>query len=170
MSQWLKNLFVSTASVLLVGGTFGFALAAQPMSKKPGMQPKQQQQSKADRNLARAMGQQKNMRSVTGKVTSAGGLIAQNGTRYRLNGAKAAGLRKYENKTVTIKGYKTQFEGHNAIDVQSFRTGKSQMAKNNLKQPGKSSNFRSQPKGRSTPQPGQTGYKPNHNQHPVKNR
>ncbi|MGC9197261.1 MAG: hypothetical protein ACP5IL_17705 [Syntrophobacteraceae bacterium] len=170
MNQWVKKLFVSTLPVLLVGGTFGFALADQSMNKKPDMQPKKQQRSKPNLNSPQSKAQQKNVQSVTGKVTSAGGLIAQNGTKYRLNGAKAAGLRKFENKTVTIEGYKTKFEGHNAIDVQSFRTGKSQMAQNNMKQPGKASNFRSKPKGQAPPQPGQTGYKPKHNQHPVQNR
>jgi hypothetical protein len=170
MNPWLKKLFFSTLSVVLVGGTFGFALADQPMQKNQGMQPNQQQQPNSKSNSPQAKAQQKNMQSVTGKVTSGGGFIAQNGTKYRLEGAKAAGLRKLENKTVTIKGYQTQFEGHNAIDVESFHTGKSQMARNNMKQPQKGSNFRSQPNGQSSPQPGHTGYKPNQNQQPVQNR
>jgi hypothetical protein len=59
--------------------------------------------------------------SITGRVTEAGGLVSNEGTPYRLNGAKAAQLRDYTNQTVTVNGLSSRFEGERAIVVQSFR-------------------------------------------------
>ncbi|MGC8495498.1 MAG: hypothetical protein ACP5SH_27625 [Syntrophobacteraceae bacterium] len=182
MNQLLKTLSVPVLSVFLAGGV-SFAQGAQPMhqpqmnhnnqqqqsAQQPNMQPNMQQQqqqpqSNVQQQHQQTNAQQKNMQSITGKVTSGGGLIAQNGQKFRLNGAKAARLRHFTNQTVTIKGYRTQFEGHNAIVVESFQPGQSQTAENNMRQPNNQSNFRSQPQGQQAPQPGQTGYKPEHNQ------
>lgn len=110
------------------------------------------------------------MQTITGKVTRGGGLIAQNGEKFRLEGARAARLRHYANQTVTIKGYKTKFEGHNAIAVESFRAGQSQTAQNKVKQPESKSNFRSHQQGQQAPQAGQTGYMQKHNQQPGQTR
>jgi len=198
MNQWIRRL-TATFSALLLVGAFGFAQAAEPTQQQdkqqnqvqqpnqeqqpnnvnpgqqqPNAQEEQQPQSNVqEQQKPQANARQKNMRTFTGKVTEGGGFIAQNGEKYRLNGAKAAGLRHYANKTVTIKGRETKFEGHNAIDVASFQAGQSQTAQNlqqNMQQLHNQSNFRSQPQGEQAPQPGHTGYEPNQNRQPAQNR
>ena len=197
MNQLLKKLWAPTLSGLLVLSPFVFAGAAQPMQQQPNQQeqnsnqvnPRQhngQQQHQPESNVQQQKPQantqqqqqqpqsnarRQNIQTITGKVTSGGGFVAQNGAKYRLNGARAAELRDWANKAVTIKGHMTKFEGHNAIDVQSFKAAQSGMAENNTKQPESQSNFRSQHNGRQAPQPGNTGYMPRQqNQQQQQNR
>ncbi len=181
MNQWFGRISVPAISALLLAAVLGLARAAQPTQQPNARQNQQQsnsglnprQSNSQQRQQPRSNAHQKGMRTFTGKVTTGGGFIAQNGMEYRLNGARAAGLRNYVNKSVTIQGHETKFEGHNAIDVESFRAGQSNMAQNgqnNMKNPRSQSNFRSQPQGRQPPQPGHTGYTQKQNQQPAENR
>jgi hypothetical protein len=191
MNQLLKKLWAPTLSGLLVLSPFAFAGAAQSMQQEPNQQEQnsnqvnpqqhngqkqhqpesnvqqQKPQANTQQQQPQANARQKNIQTITGKVTRGGGFVAQDGAKYRLNGARAAELRDWANKAVTIKGHMTKFEGHNAIDVQSFKAAQSGMAENNTKQPESQSNFRSQ----HTPQPGNTGYMPKQqNQQQQQNR
>jgi hypothetical protein len=126
MNKHLNIVLVSMFAMLLAGcaSSSGDRDAASRQTRW------QQSQRQPQSHQARQKG------SITGRVTEAGGLIAENGTPYRLNGAKAAELRDYTGQTVTVDGYLTQYEGERAIIVQNFqaeessRTARSEQGQN----------------------------------------
>ena len=119
MEQNFKMFSMLFMSMLLAGcaSTFGDRDTA---SRQPAYR-QQQAELQQPQNLESQRTYQTNqMETITGRVTEAGGLISENGMPYRLNGAKAAPLRDYANQKVTVHGYKSVFQGHRAIVVQSF--------------------------------------------------
>ena len=148
MNQLFRKLSIPVVSAFLLGSTFGIAGADQPMQQQP-----------------QSNEQQNNIKTFTGKVTSGGGFVDKDGMKYRLNGAKAAQLRNFENKDVTIKGYPTKFQGHNAIDVESFQQGQLNKAPQNMNQPSSEQN-----QGQKSPEPGNNGQMQEQNQHPEQNQ
>lgn len=128
MNRILNIVFVSIFALLLTGCASFYGARDRDVGyvgsyQRPASYASAEPQTYGERSHMRS--HRARRATITGEVTSAGGFIAQDGTTYRLNGAKAEQLRDYAGQTVTVEGRISGRGRNRAIMVQNFQTGES---------------------------------------------